>query len=32
MIETAITTERIIKNAAEEIVMIDSTTTRIDFK
>ncbi len=32
MIETMIAIERIIKNATKKIVMINSTTTRIDFK
>jgi hypothetical protein len=32
MIETTIAIERAIENAAEKIVMIDSTTTRIDLK
>jgi hypothetical protein len=32
MIETTIAIERIIKNATEKIVMINSTTTRIDLK
>jgi hypothetical protein len=32
MTETAIATERAIENATEKVVMIDSTTTRIDLK
>ncbi len=32
MIETTIATKRIIKNATKKIVMINSTTTRIDFQ
>ncbi len=32
MIETTIATKKIIKNATKKIVMINSTTTRIDFK